>query len=149
VLIRRGMNLRSNPGEIAFPGGRVEPGESPLGAALREAFEEVALDPSAVRLLGELPAVSRVSRPEPIAAFVVAVAGEPLLTPNPDEVDDILITPLAELVDPSVYWEELWRRPDGIVWRMSFFDLGDDLLWGASARILVSLFERLAAITTI
>ena len=143
VLIRRATHLRSNPGEIAFPGGRLEPGESPLEAALREASEEVALDPGAVRLLGELPYATRATRPEAIGAFVGAVTGAPMLAANPDEVAELFVTPLADLADGARYWEEIWRRPDGLVWRMSFFDLGDDLIWGASARILVSLFDRL------
>jgi 8-oxo-dGTP pyrophosphatase MutT (NUDIX family) len=144
VLIRRGSHLRSNPGEIAFPGGRLEPGESPLEAALREAHEEVGLPPSSVRLLGTLPLAIRASRPEPIAAFVGVVADVPILTPNPEEVDDVLVTALAGLADPSLYWEEIWRR-GGTVWRMSFFDRGEDLMWGASARILVSLLDRMVA----
>ncbi len=143
LLIRRGAHMRSNPGEIAFPGGRLEPGESPLEAALREASEEVALDPGAVRLLGELPYATRALRLETIAAFVGAVTGEPTLAANPDEVAELHVTPLAGLADRSRYWEELWHRADGLEWRMSFFDLGDDLIWGASARILVSLLDRL------
>ncbi|HLI43742.1 MAG TPA: CoA pyrophosphatase [Acidimicrobiales bacterium] len=144
VVIRRGVHLRSNPGEIAFPGGRIERGETPAAAALRETHEEVGLAPSAVRLLGALPPVARASRPEPIAAFVGLVEGRPRLSANPMEVDAVMTVPLAELADPSRYWEERWVR-DGIEWRMPFFELGDDVLWGASARMLVMLFERLTA----
>jgi 8-oxo-dGTP pyrophosphatase MutT (NUDIX family) len=144
VVIRRGAHLRSNPGEIAFPGGRIEPGETPAAAALRETHEEVGLAPSAVRLLGALPPVARASRPEPIAAFVGVVEGRPRLYENPMEVDAVMTVRLAELADPSRYWEERWVR-DGVEWRMPFFELGDDVVWGASARMLVMLFERLAA----
>lgn len=145
VLIRRATHLRANPGEIAFPGGRIEPGELPLDAALREAEEEVALPLKAVRVLGALPPVLRAARPEPIAAFVARVhdAAAVRWAPNPAEVADLLITPVSRLMDPAGYWEEAWTRPDGQVWRMSFFDLGEDVVWGASARILVSFFDRL------
>ncbi len=145
TLIRRAAHMRANPGEIAFPGGRLEPGETPAQAAVREAFEEVRLPAEAVVLRGTLPPVARASRPEGIVPVVAEVAGAPRLEANPAEVDAVLVTPLAELADPGRYWEELWVRPDRRVWRMSFFDLGEDLCWGASARILVSFLERLAA----
>ncbi len=144
ALIRRAEHMRANPGEIAFPGGRLEPGETPAEAALREAFEEVRLPADAVVLRGTLPPVSRASLPEGIVPVVAEVSGAPRFEANPDEVDAVLVTPLAELADPSRYWEELWVHPDRRVWRMSFFDLGEDLCWGASARILVSFLERLA-----
>lgn len=145
VVIRRSSHLRSNPGELAFPGGRVEPGETAAVAALRETYEEVGIHPSLVRILGALPPVSRASRPEPIAAFVGTVEGQPSLLTDPMEVDAVMRVPLVELADPSRYWEEIWLRTDGQRWRMSFFDLGTDVLWGASARMLVSFFERLTA----
>ena len=145
ALIRRATHLRANPGDVAFPGGRIEPGEDPAAAALREAEEEVELDRFSVRLLGALPSVERVSRPGPIAPYVGAVERGARLRANPTEVDQILLVPLAELADPARYWEETWSGPDGSGRRMSFFDYGEDLIWGASARILVSLFEHLVA----
>ncbi|MHB8244428.1 MAG: NUDIX hydrolase [Acidimicrobiales bacterium] len=145
ALIRRPPHMRENPGEIAFPGGRLEPGETPCDAALREAHEEVALPPSSVQVLGALPPVSRASRPGPIAAFVGAVAGGTPLRASPGEVDAVLVTPLVVVSDLTRYWEETWHRPDGQLRQMPFFDLGDDVIWGASARILVSLLDRLAA----
>lgn len=145
VLIRRGLHLRSNAGDVAFPGGRLEEGERPLDAALREAEEEVGLDRGRVRLLGALPTAMRASRPEPIAVFVGAIDSAGGLEPDPGEVDEVLVTPLATLLEPDRYWEEEWVRFGGERWRMSFFDLGDDVVWGASARILVSLFDLVAA----
>lgn len=144
ALIRRAVHLRANPGEIAFPGGRIEPGEGPARAALREAEEEVALPPSAVRLLGSLPSASRASRPGLISPFVGVVNGPVELTANPDEVDEVLLTPLLVLVEPGRYWEEIWWRASGEPRRMAFFGLGDDLVWGASARILVTFLDLLA-----
>ncbi len=145
VLIRRADHLNSNPGTIAFPGGRLEPGETAAEAALREADEEVALRPEAVRILGSLPVGTRASRIERIATFVGLVDGRPSLVANPDEVDEVFLVPLDRLTDPSGYWEETWVRPDGALLRMPFFSLGADMIWGASARMLTSLFERLAA----
>jgi 8-oxo-dGTP pyrophosphatase MutT (NUDIX family) len=147
ILIRRAVHLRSNPGEIAFPGGRLEPGESPLEAALRESEEEVGLPRELVSLLGPLPFVQRASRREPIASFVGAVTGRPKLTANPTEVDEILVASLAELADPGRYWEEMWSIDEGTTWRMHFFERDDDVIWGASARMLTALLDRLASST--
>jgi 8-oxo-dGTP pyrophosphatase MutT (NUDIX family) len=143
VLIRRAGHLRANPGEIAFPGGRLEVGEAPLGAALREALEEVALPAEAIEVLGELPVVHAGRASVPILPFV-AVAGElPALRACPDEVDCVLVVPLGELVAPGRYWQELWNPTDEPAWVMHFFDLGEDVVWGATARMLYELFVRL------
>ena len=140
VLIRRAAHLRANPGEVAFPGGRIEPGEDPLAAALREAEEEVALTPDAVEVLGELSSVGRPRRSAPILPFVAAARGRPALEPNPDEVDCVLVVPLAELVAPGRYWQERWDRAGDPAWTMHFFDLGEDVIWGATAEMLHALF---------
>ena len=143
LLIRRASHLRANPGEIAFPGGRIEPGESPLAAALREAEEEVALSPDAVEVLGELPSVLAARRDVPIVPFVAAARGPLELEANPEEVDYVLLVPLRELVAPGRYWQEKWGREGDPVWVMHFFDLGEDVIWGATARMLYEMFLRL------
>lgn len=143
VLIRRAGHLRANPGEIALPGGWIEPGESALDAALREAEEEVGLARSAVAPLGAIAPVARVTRPQRILPFVGEVTGALGLQANPAEVDDVLVIPLVELADPARYWEERWELPDGVLWPMHFFDLGDDLIWGATARILSEFLDLL------
>lgn len=145
VLIRRAGHLRANPGEIAFPGGRIEAGESPLAAALREAEEEVALPARAVEVLGELPVVHASRRSVPVLPFV-AVAGDlALVRANPAEVDGVLVVSLAELVAPGRYWREQWDQGDDPAWTMHFFDLGEDVIWGATARMLYELFLRLVS----
>jgi 8-oxo-dGTP pyrophosphatase MutT (NUDIX family) len=140
VLIRRAAHLRANPGEVAFPGGRIELGEDPLAAALREAEEEVALTTDAVEVLGELSSLARPRRSAPILPFVGAARGRPALEPNPDEVDCVLVVPLAELVTPGRYWQERWDRAGDPAWTMHFFDLGEDVIWGATAEMLHALF---------
>lgn len=144
VMIRRAEHLRANPGDVAFPGGRLEAGETAAEAAVREAHEEVSLDPAGVRLLGEIGPVSRASRTGRIAVVVATLGEEPALFPNPAEVDECLLVPLGELASPAAYWEEAWRGPDGTVYVMPFFALGDDVIWGATARILTILLGRLA-----
>jgi len=139
VLIRRAAHLRANPGEIAFPGGRIEPGEAPLAAALREAEEEVALPRDAVDVLGELASARQLRRPVPILPFVAAARGRPALEANPSEVDCVLVIPLAELVAPGRYWQERWDRAGDPALTMHFFDLGEDVIWGATAHMLHGL----------
>jgi 8-oxo-dGTP pyrophosphatase MutT (NUDIX family) len=143
VLIRRAAHLRANPGEIAFPGGRIEAGESPLEAALREALEEVALPAGAVEVLGELPIVHAASRDVPVLPFVAVTSALPALKACPDEVDCVLVVPLRELVVKGRYWQEAWGAGDDPERIMHFFDLGEDLIWGATARMLFELFSRL------
>jgi 8-oxo-dGTP pyrophosphatase MutT (NUDIX family) len=145
TLIRRASHLRANPGEMAFPGGRIEAGESVVEAALREAFEEVELRREQIEVLGMLPPVARASRPEPIASVVGLLKAHPRLVPSPAEVDGIVTVRLEHLADAGSYWEETWSRPDGSSWRMPMFDLGGDVVWGASARILVLVLEMLVA----
>ena len=77
VLIRRAAHLRANPGEIAFPGGRIETGEVPLAAALREAEEEVALGADSLDVLGELSSLGHPLRSAPIVPFVAAARSLP------------------------------------------------------------------------
>ena len=143
VLIRRAGHLRASPGEIAFPGGRIEPGESPLSAALREALEEVALPAGAVEVLGELPIVHASRRSVPVLPFVAAASALPALEACPDEVDCVLVVPLRDLVAPGRYWQEQWDLGDDPAWVMHFFDMGEDVIWGATARMLYELFVRL------
>ena len=144
VLIRRARHLRANPGEIAFPGGRIEPGEAPLAAALREAEEEVALDPDGLDVLGELSSLGHPLRSAPIVPFVAAARSRLSLEANPGEVDCVLCVPLVALVAPGRYWQERWDRAGDPSRTMHFFDLGEDVIWGATAEMLHGLFLRLS-----
>jgi 8-oxo-dGTP pyrophosphatase MutT (NUDIX family) len=143
VLIRRAVHLRANPGEIAFPGGRIERGEKPLAAALREAAEEVALHADAVEVLGRLPSLGRPRGSAPILPFVAAASSRLDLEANPEEVDCLLVVPLAELAAEGRYWQERWDHDAEQALTMHFFDLGEDVIWGATAHMLYGLFLRL------
>ncbi len=141
VLTRRSSRLRSHTHQVSFPGGRLDPGEDPLDAALREAQEEVGLDPGDVTLLGRLSALTTVANPAPITPFVGALPGRPELQPNPAEVERAFTVPLVELTDPEVYREEIWTFPDGSERSMQFFELIGDTVWGATARMLTELLD--------
>lgn len=141
ILTRRSSGLRSHTGEVSFPGGRLDPDEMPVAAALREASEEIGLDPSDVEILGQLSPLSTFSSRATITPFVAVLAGRPELHPNPAEVERAFDVSLAELMSDGVYHTELWELP-GVGWReMNFFYLRGDTVWGATARMLRELLE--------
>ena len=145
ILTRRAWHMRSHTGEVSFPGGRFEVGDADLQAtALRESHEEIALDPTLVDVVGRLPQLVTVSSPAAIVPYVGVLAERPALVAEPSEVDGILEITIEELLDPSIYREEIWTR-DGIDLEITFFELEGDTLWGATARMLRSLFDRMAA----
>jgi 8-oxo-dGTP pyrophosphatase MutT (NUDIX family) len=138
VLTRRAQHLRSHKGEVSFPGGRQEPGESLQEAALREACEEVGLARQGLEVVGELDHLTTFSSRSAIAPFVAVVDHVPDLTPQPTEVERILHVPVAELLLPEVFHEERWRLPSADR-PIYFFDLVGDTIWGATARMLRQL----------
>jgi 8-oxo-dGTP pyrophosphatase MutT (NUDIX family) len=140
LLTRRSETLNRHRGEISFAGGRVDAGETFEAAALREAYEEVALSPSAVELHGRLAPISTMASRSFIVPVVGTLGAHPVLTPAAAEVERIMWVPLAELTRADTFREELWdfeggRRP------IYFFELDDETIWGATARILHQLLR--------
>jgi mutator protein MutT len=141
LLTRRSWGLRTHRGEISFPGGRIDPGETPEETALREAHEEVGLEPALVTVHGELEHLNTVVSRSYIVPKVASVDGYPELNLRAAEVERVLWVPLAELTRPGVHHSERWRtRPLDHV--LHFFELEDETVWGATARILVDLISR-------
>lgn len=138
IYIRRCDHLDHHPGQIAFPGGRLDRGESVAEAALREATEEVALDPETAELLGRLPALF-----VPPSGFWLQPVVARWRTPHPlvpadGEVTEILRVPYAVLTD-AANWRVV-RLPDrGAGWAWTL-DQGR-LLWGATAAVTVTLLD--------
>jgi len=143
LLTRRARGLRHHPGQIAFPGGRLDPGDTgPEAAALREAQEEVALDPASVRLIGRLPMHRTVT-----GFAVTPVVGliERPFTPAMDqrEVAEVFTVPFAHVTDLGRFaveqrpWQGGWRGYDVVPW-------GPYYIWGATARILRQLAQGMA-----
>ncbi len=146
VFIRRAATLRSHSGEIAFPGGGVEPtDQSQVAAALREAQEEIGLDPTRVEVLGLLsPVFTVVSNylVTPVVAFLPQGLGS--LQLQASEVTEIILASLRGLANPAILHTEQWMR-NGKARTIYFYDYGPYRIWGATARILHSLLEILAA----
>lgn len=142
LLTRRADTLRAHTGQVAFPGGRCEPGETPWEAALREAQEEVGLDPGSVAVAGLSTRYQTLSGFDitPVVAFVRPGF---TLRPNPDEVADVFETPFELLMDGRAYERRSRELPDGKVRRYLALPYGQQLIWGATAAMLRMLSERL------
>jgi 8-oxo-dGTP pyrophosphatase MutT (NUDIX family) len=145
VLTRRSGRLNTHQGEVAFPGGRLDPGETAIEAALREAHEEVALHPSAVRVVGALEPLSTVISSSAITPIIgILDGGLPQLVASPIEVDRIFDVSLAELIEPDTFRAEIWERDDAI-YPVFFFEVIGDTIWGATGRMVHRLLTVVAA----
>lgn len=140
LFTRRPMHMRNHRGEISFPGGRMDADETPQQAALREAWEEVALDPALVTVHGELDHISTVVSQSYIVPVVGSVAERPALQPHAAEVDRILWVSLVDLMRPGTFREEVWGTPP-LDRPIFFFELDDETVWGATARMLHQLLR--------
>lgn len=150
LLTQRAWNLRHHSGQVAFPGGRLELGETPIDAALREANEEVGLEPSIIDVLGRLPEYLTGT-----GFLVTPVVGllQPGFRPRPDpsEVADVFEVPLAFLMDPRHHQRRSVRTLAGF--ENSFFTMPyrvpgeseERFIWGATAAMLRNLYRLLAA----
>lgn len=143
ILTRRAAHLRNHHGEVSFPGGRQEDHDVDLaGTALREAHEEIGLAPASVAVVGRLDRLSTFVSQSMIHPFVGVLPGRPPdLVADPGEVEHILHVPLADLLDPDAFHEEIWRFPDGNDRVLVFFEVVGDTIWGATARMLRQLLS--------
>ena len=145
LTVRR-HDLVHHPGQISLPGGGIDEGETPLAASLREAEEEIGVDPSSVRVLGSLTPLYVIVSGFVITPFVGVVDSRPAFRPETREVAEILEAPLGELLDPA---RRRWgnRTREGYVLDFPYFALGEPpehQVWGATAMILsefVQLFS--------
>lgn len=143
LLTERAHHMRSHPGQVSFPGGSIDPGETPVEAALREAQEETGLDPSGVHVFGELPELWL----PPSNFAVTPILGwweEPsrVSAVSPDEVHDIHRVAISDLLDPEHRVNV--RHPSG--WLGPAFLIGPDrdvILWGFTGGIIARLFDFL------
>jgi 8-oxo-dGTP pyrophosphatase MutT (NUDIX family) len=141
VFTKRHDDLRRHPGEISFPGGRYDEGEEDLRAtALREAQEEIGLPPDAVELVGALQPTPTIATGYAVYPFVGLIEPGREWTPSVGEVSEVLELPLTALL-AGYARRRLIRR--GVPIRTDTYLVGDNLIWGATARILADLFDRI------
>jgi len=140
VFTERRSDLKRHAGEISFPGGRRDEGEELIGTALREAEEEIGLARDKVEVVGALPPIGTFVTNYKVHPFVGLIQEGLRFEPNPAEVENVLVASLDDLA--SAYEKRrLVRR--GVPIKTDTYLVADKLIWGATARILAMLFERL------
>ena len=142
LLTRRTAHMRAHAGQIAFPGGRVDPeDDGPVAAALREAQEEIGLDPAGVRVLG-IADGWRTGTGYAITPVVGVIEPGAAYLPNPDEVDAVFEVRLAHVLDPANHQlrETVWQ---GAPRRYYVIEADGWEIWGATAGMIVNLSRRL------
>lgn len=142
LLIHRPSNMRAHPGQVAFPGGKIDPGENPVEAALREAHEELGIRPEDVRIIGESDVYRTITGFE-ITPVLAMVPPDLPLEPNPAEVAQWFEAPADFVLDPGNHREVLIQH-DGnpaSYWEIMW---NEHRIWGVTAGLIVNLAMRIA-----
>ena len=141
LLIHRPETMRAHPGQVAFPGGRIDPGEDAVTAACREAEEELALPRAAVRIIGPADTYRTGSGYE-ITPIIALIPPDLPLRPNPAEVADWFEAPLDFVLNPANH-QPRNITVDGVSRRFIEMDYQGHRIWGVTAAILSNLSARL------
>lgn len=146
-LTVRSARLTTHRGEVSLPGGGADPDDGgPADTALREAWEELGIEPASVEVLGALTAFYIPPSNNRLTPVVGLSAAEPAMRPDPAEVEVAFSVPLRALLDPGTVQEEIWER-QGMHLRVPFFSLEGHKVWGATALLLSELVARLRRAT--
>ncbi|MEY4671643.1 MAG: hypothetical protein RLZZ415_1522 [Pseudomonadota bacterium] len=142
LLIHRPSNMRSHPGQVAFPGGKIDPGETPVEAALREAWEELGIHERDVTVIGTSDQY-RTGTGYEVTPVIAVVPPDLELNPNPTEVARWFEAPVdfvfdrQNQVEQSAFWQGAERRYIEIMWQ-------EHRIWGVTAAIIHNLSRRIA-----
>ncbi|MEE9454559.1 MAG: CoA pyrophosphatase [Paracoccaceae bacterium] len=140
ILTKRAAHLKHHPGQIAFPGGKLERGETPLGAALREAHEEIGLARTCVKTLGSLDTHETVTH-FTVTPILGIVPSNFIPTPEIGEVEEVFEVPLDFLLDPA-NMQTHGREWQGHRRQYYVIPYGPYYIWGATARMIKGLADR-------
>ena len=146
ILTLRPETMRKHPGQISFPGGRIDPGDDgPIAAALREAEEEIGLPPSAVEVIGVADLYRTVTGFEVTPVLGLVPPDLPLL-PHPGEVAAVFEAPLHYVLDPAYQHvrRAIWRGRERTYYEIEW---EERRIWGATAAMIVNLSRRLALVS--
>jgi 8-oxo-dGTP pyrophosphatase MutT (NUDIX family) len=142
LLTLRNADLKKHAGQVAFPGGRMEPDDADaVACALREAQEETGIDPAGVEILGQLSPYLTITGFE-VTPVVGAIVPPVALTPDPLEVAAVFEVPLAFFLDPANHHRET-REYNGQTRAYYAMPYGDRYIWGATAGMLLNLYDAL------
>lgn len=143
LLTRRTEKVGTHKGQISFPGGRRDEGEPLLTTALREAHEEIGIQEQDVRILGELDDMCTLTSDFCIAPFVGLIPYPYSFNVNDQEIAEIIEVPLSAFLDGTTFREEL-RVRNGQPLHVCFYEHGEHIIWGATARILKQLMDLIS-----
>jgi 8-oxo-dGTP pyrophosphatase MutT (NUDIX family) len=141
ALTKRPDTLRDHSGQVSFPGGKQDAGETLAQTALRETFEEVGVVPAAVEIVGELTPLYIPPTDFEVHPFVGWHAAAPRFVPNSAEVARILEVPIAHLLQPTTQRHEKWQLR-GYELDVPFYDVEGFKVWGATAMMLSEFLGR-------
>ncbi|HKJ42445.1 MAG TPA: CoA pyrophosphatase [Sunxiuqinia sp.] len=143
-LTKRNPNMKNHPGQVSFPGGKIEEGESPELTAIREAEEEVGISPLDVRLLGRLSELFIPVSSYSIFPYVGWMDQKPQFTLNKDEAEKLILFPVQDFLQDENIAHTDMQTKRGLL-TVPYYPFDDEIIWGATAMILSEFFEVLKA----
>ena len=143
LLTQRAINLANHAGQISFPGGRLEPGESLQQAAIRETEEEIGIPESQIEIFGQLKSVYIPPSDFTVSPYVGVIRGIPKFKRCQQEVEQIIRAPLSQLMNPEALTSGTVTRSNGETLKVPCYRVGSHQIWGATAIMVGELIERL------